>query len=286
MAQCRVAAAMVVLSTMSAFWPASSWPVTFTLCSGGFHNILYTFGLGYGLSMTANAGLTVLVARRLYKVPLTPFGMACCGLYAAYGIRLTTFMLRRHDEESYAPKHHDLQAKSDAMGLASKFAIVAGVSLGQAVYALPLAVATSPAVAHARPALRAVGWAGVGVALGGLLLEHVADEQKLLAKRLEHGAPATGGLYQYCRHPNYFGELLFHCGISCMGVAGTPIQVAACIFPTFFMAFTLQNAARRSDREADHKYKHFPGYTEWAKITPVLLPRPVSASLGTEQRAA
>eukprot|EP00418_Pyrodinium_bahamense_P046035 CAMPEP_0179199138 /NCGR_PEP_ID=MMETSP0796-20121207/99068_1 /TAXON_ID=73915 /ORGANISM="Pyrodinium bahamense, Strain pbaha01" /LENGTH=44 /DNA_ID= /DNA_START= /DNA_END= /DNA_ORIENTATION= len=42
---------------MAALWPASSWPVTFAACSGGFSNILYAFGTGYGLSMTANAGL-------------------------------------------------------------------------------------------------------------------------------------------------------------------------------------------------------------------------------------
>lgn len=269
---------MAVLSTMAAFWPAASWPVTFTLCSGGFHNILYTFGLGYGLSMTVNAGLTAAIAKHQYKAPLTPFGMVCCGLYAAYGARLTTFMLRRHNEESYAAKHDSLQLKSDTMGLGSKFAIVAGVSFGQALYALPLAVATAPAAARARPALRAVGWAGVGLALSGLLIEHVADEQKLLGKRALPNAPVMDGLYQYCRHPNYFGEILFHCGISCMGATGTPIQLAACIFPTFFMAFTLQNAARRSDREADHKYKNFTGYAEWAQAVPVLLPGALQAS--------
>lgn len=274
---------MVILSTVSAFWPASSWPVTFAACSGGFDNILYAFGLGYGISMTLNAGLTVAVAKHQYKAPLTPFGLACCGLYAAYGVRLSTFMVRRQAEESYAPTFDSLQIKSDTMGSLSKFAIVSGVSFGQALYALPLFVATSPAAARARPMLRRLGWFGVGTAALGLLVELLADEQKLSAKRLFPSSPVMDGLYKHCRHPNYFGEILFHCGISCMGASGTPIQLLACVFPTFFMAFTLQNAARRADREADHKYKRVEGYTAWAGATPVLLPgwRPAMSAAAT-----
>lgn len=234
--------------------------------------MIYSFGLGYGLSMTATAGLTAAIARYHHGVKLSPFGLACCGLYAAYGIRLTTFVARRQSEESYAPKLESLQMKTDLMGPASKFAIVAGVSFGQALYALPLAVATSVSAKAARPALRAVGWAGVGIAAAGLLLEHLADEEKLAGKRARPGAPVMDGLYSYCRHPNYFGELLFHCGISCMGISGTPIQVLACVFPTFFMGFTLLNSARRSDREADQRYKQVHGYSHWAATTPVLLP--------------
>lgn len=260
----------MVLGTLARYWPASSWPVTFVACSGGVSNILYSFGLGYGLSMTANAGLTAAVVYH-QQVPFTPFGLACCGLYAAYGLRLTSFMLRRHGEESYAAKFDSIQVKSDLMGLAPKLGIVAAVSLVQSLYALPMVVANTRA-ARARPAVRAVGWAGAGLALAGLVLEHVADEQKLAAKREKPNAPVMDGLYGHCRHPNYFGEFVFHCGVSCMGAAGTPLQVAACVFPTFFMAFTLQNSARRSDREADHKYKQFPGYAQWASGTPVLFP--------------
>eukprot|EP00446_Apocalathium_sp_SHHI-4_P024576 CAMPEP_0177255688 /NCGR_PEP_ID=MMETSP0367-20130122/56506_1 /TAXON_ID=447022 ORGANISM="Scrippsiella hangoei-like, Strain SHHI-4" /NCGR_SAMPLE_ID=MMETSP0367 /ASSEMBLY_ACC=CAM_ASM_000362 /LENGTH=269 /DNA_ID=CAMNT_0018709451 /DNA_START=8 /DNA_END=817 /DNA_ORIENTATION=- len=256
---------------MAAFWPASSWPVTFVACSGGFENMVYAFGFGYGLSMMANAGLTAVIARHKHKA-VTPFGLACCGLYALYGLRLTTYELRRNSEPSYAPRLESLQLKSDMMGLGPKFAIVAGVSFAQALYALPLAIATSPTAARARPLLRGLGWAGVGISAAGLLLEHLADEQKLAGKRADPKGPVMDGLYSYLKHPNYFGEILFHCGISCMGISGTPMQVFACIFPTFFMAFTLQNAARRSDREADHKYKRIDGYAEWSTTTPVLLP--------------
>jgi len=263
--------AMAVLAKMVSYYPMSSWPLTFLACSGGFSNILYSFGLGYGLSMTANAGLAPLVAK-LEKRTLTPFAWACCGLYAAYGVRLTSFLMRRQEEESYKPRFELLQLKSDMMDLSSKLAIVMGVSFSQALYALPLAVATSSSPVRARPVLKAVGWAGVGLAGLGLLIESVADEQKLAAKRDWPRWPVMDGLFSYCRHPNYFGEFLFHCGISCMGITGTPIQVAACVFPTFFMAFTLKNSAARSDKEADHRYRNCDGYAQWAQTTPLLIP--------------
>ena len=57
----------------------------------------------------------------------------------------------------------------DAAG--SKFAIVAGVSFSQALYALPLAIATAPGFMKAKPRVRMVGWAGVGIAAAGLLVE-------------------------------------------------------------------------------------------------------------------
>jgi len=249
--------------------------------------MVYAFGLGYGLSMMANAGMAVAVAKYRYKAPISPFGMACTGLYALYGARLSTYIARRNEEPSYIPRLENLQMKTDMMGLLPKTGIVAGVSFAQALYALPLAVATSPAVKQARPAVRAAGWFGVALAAVGLVLETLADEQKLAAKRQDPKGPVMDGLYSYCKHPNYFGEVLFHCGISCMGLSGTPMQVIACIFPTFFMAFTLNNAARRSDREADHRYKNNPGYAEWSANAPVLIPGPTkqAASIATDSRS-
>ena len=40
-----------ITGALAASWPYSAWPASFVACSGGFHNILYSFGYGYGLSM-------------------------------------------------------------------------------------------------------------------------------------------------------------------------------------------------------------------------------------------
>eukprot|EP00927_Polykrikos_kofoidii_P064931 TRINITY_DN60738_c0_g1_i1.p1 TRINITY_DN60738_c0_g1~~TRINITY_DN60738_c0_g1_i1.p1 ORF type:complete len:286 (+),score=28.25 TRINITY_DN60738_c0_g1_i1:44-859(+) len=266
---------MPLLNHMALYWPATSWPVTFAACSGGFTNIIYTFGVGYGTSMMANAGLAALVAKRR-GITLTPFGAACCCLYGAYGLRLTTFLLRRQNDPSYAPKLHAMEVKTSAMDIGSRFALVAGVSFSQALYALPLYVATSTAARNARPVLKIFGWAGVGVAAAGLFLEHVADEQKLAAKQHKPHEPVMDGLYAYCKHPNYCGELLFHVGVSCFAVTGASVlQAAACAIAPFFMASVMVNSARRLDREGDHRYPdRVVGYREWASSTPTLFPFP------------
>ena len=56
--------------------------------------------------------------------------------------------------------------------------MVAGVSLTQALYALPLTVAADASATPGGGGLAsAIGWVGVGLATAGLLLEHFADEQ-------------------------------------------------------------------------------------------------------------
>ena len=60
--------------------------------------------------MTANAALAPAVAK-LERRRLYPFGLVCCALYAAYGLRLSSFLVRRQAEESYAPRFEVLQLK-------------------------------------------------------------------------------------------------------------------------------------------------------------------------------
>eukprot|EP00435_Cladocopium_sp_Y103_P060165 s298_g21.t3 len=209
---------MTMLGKMASYWPMSSWPLTFLACSGGFSNIL-------------SLGLCDRIAK-----PRLESG-------------LTSALAALHDEDSYKPRFELLQLKSDMMGISSKFAIVMGVSFSQALYALPLAVATSSSPLRARPVLKAVGWAGVGIAGIGLLIETLADEHKLAAKREAPRLPVMDGL-------------LLQAGW----------KILSTVFPTFFMAFTLKNSAARSDKEADHRYRNCDGYAQWAENTPVFIP--------------
>ena len=284
---------MAALSLFAASWPYSSWPVTFACCSGGVSNILYSFGLGYGLSMTANAGISYgLAAARVAATAAdgapTAFGLAGCGLYGVYGVRLSTFLWRRQSDSSYAPKFASVQERSDSMSLFKKLAIVAGVSLSQALYVLPLRLATLfPAPA---PGLRSsLGWAGVGLACAGLLLEAVADEQKLAAKRRDPKAPVTSGLYSVCRHPNYLGEIMFHVGVLGLAAGGSGItQVAVASIAPLFMVSVMVGAAKRLDKDGTEKYGDDPAWLAYAESTPALVPffgtGSSSSSAGTKKQ--
>jgi len=66
--------------------------------------------------------------------------------------------------------------------------------------------------------LELIGWA---IAILGLLIETIADQQKMNFKSREGNSSKlyTGGLYKYVRYPNYTGEILFWIGI-CVASAG------------------------------------------------------------------
>ena len=65
-------------------------------------------------------------------------------------------------------------------------------------------------------------WTIAGVALWstGLLIEAVADAQKssFKARDENRGRFITSGLWQYSRHPNYFGEMLVWWGLFVLAV--------------------------------------------------------------------
>jgi hypothetical protein len=174
-------------------WPYTSWPVSFVACSGGLKNILYSFGLGYGLSMASNAAI-ISAAIAPAAGGSSTLGLAGCSLYGCYGLRLGSFLMRRQSDDSYAPKFASVQQSSDKMGIVGRLGVVTFVSLTQALYALPLTAVAKPATRGG--AIDTVSWAGVGLAVAGLLLEHFADEQKLAAKRSAPDEPVTSGLYK------------------------------------------------------------------------------------------
>ena len=76
------------------------------------------------------------------------------------------------------------------------------------------------------------GAIGCGLAWAGSIIEAVADAQKFLQKRRDYSQKAggtftgpMGGLYASCRHPNYFGEVLFWFGLFVAGLPSFGSQV-------------------------------------------------------------
>lgn len=265
---------MSLLFAAVSAWPYTAWPLNFVLCSGGFSNILYAFGLGYGLSMTASAATAAVLASA--DTPLTGLPATACALYLAYGIRLASFLLRRQHCASYEKRLQQVQARSDAMPTVARGLIVAGVSFSQALYALPLRAATLVSAGGSwLPSFLAIRmqWAGVALAAFGLLLETVADEQKLAAKRRCADAPVTEGLYTMCRHPNYLGEICFHAGIIGLAAgAETLPQLCGALIAPIFMIATMLGAARRLDRSGEERYGDDESWRRWRDATPSLLP--------------
>lgn len=252
-------------------FPWSLYPVLLLSCSGGLRRIIYAFGLGYGLCML-EAGIVTSgeVARGGFTSTWSSFAN---GLYACYGLRLFVFLLRRQSSEAYNTSEHGkaLNAKMDTTPLPIKAAVCVGVSLTQ----LATFCALQPlAFAQAPPR---VGWLGLWTSMGGLVLESVADEQKLAAKAQHPNAPVMTGLYSIVRHPNYLGEILFWLGIAtatqiALPLSASPLKRLQGGFGPVLMIWVMFGAAKGLDKKAETKYTEHADYKAYAAKTPSLWP--------------
>ena len=124
----------------------------------------------------------------------------------------------------------------------------------------------------ARPlgALDALALALVG---SGIWLEWTADGElrRFLRSDAPRGTLLTTGPWAWCRHPNYLGELLFWWGVALAGLAASPGSLAwslagAVAISALFVLASLPMMERRLAKK--------PGFSEYARRTPLLLPRP------------
>lgn len=112
-----------------------------------------------------------------------------------------------------------------------------------------------------------ITYIGVSIALFWLVFESVADRQ--LAEFIKIKKPGeifTTGLYQYSRHPNYFGESMFWLGISLISMQYSIIGLISWIVITILLLFVsgvpLQEA----------RYAGRPNWEEYKARTSVFIP--------------
>ena len=203
-----------------------------------------------------------------------PLRLAGCVLYGAYGIRLTCFLLRRNNDSSFAARLQATKDKTVNMGVLQRFAVVAGVSFSQALYVLPLRLATQFPLPRSGSNREALCWLGISVAAVGLVIESIADEQKLASKRVAPDQPVMDGLYAWCRHPNYGGEIMFHLGICALAVNGDAVQVICAVLAPLGMVNVMFVAAKRLDAVGQEKYASNREYQTWFRRTSALFPEP------------
>lgn len=192
-------------------------------------------------------------------------------LIVVWAIRLTNNWRRgwpglHHEDWRYAERRADhgaLYPLEDLLGI--HLLPTALVFLG----CLPLVPAL---FAGTRP-LGILDALGLAVAVGGLVLETVADEQ--LRRFVRAGRPGESlarGVWAWSRHPNYFGQLAFWWGLWGVGLAADPAAawwtLAGPAAMTALFAFVSvplmerRNLARRAD------------YARVMEGVPRLVPRP------------
>lgn len=190
-----------------------------------------------------------------------------CVLVLFWGVRLTYNWARgfqglAHEDWRYV----DIRAKT---GRAYWPASLAALHLFPTVQVFLGCLPLFPALTSARP-LGPLDVLAATVTLGAVLVETIADEQLRSFRRSRRdGAIMNRGLWAYSRHPNYFGELGFWCGLFLFGLAADPSDlrcgVGVLAITLMFVFASVPMLDRRSVARR-------PAYAEHMKRVSMLVP--------------
>lgn len=143
---------------------------------------------------------------------------------------------------------------------------------------LTLAAALVVVSATERESFGVFAVVGGVVWLAGFSIEVLADGQKraFAADPSNDGRFITGGLWAWSRHPNYFGEITLWTGVAIMAL---PVlsgwNFVALVSPVFVAVLLIGvSGIPLLERKADKRWGAEPGYQEYKRNTPVLVPRP------------
>jgi steroid 5-alpha reductase family enzyme len=128
-----------------------------------------------------------------------------------------------------------------------------------------------PALSRGDGALGPVGWLAAGVGLLAAGLELAADEQRRAHAAAKPGALMDVGLWRWCRHPNYLGEILLWVSLWLFAVEADPrCWWWSAIGPVAMVAMFLGASIPMMDERSAARR---PGWQEYAARTPALWPR-------------
>jgi len=114
---------------------------------------------------------------------------------------------------------------------------------------------------------------GAAVALGGTVLEHVADEQLRTFRRdpKNKGAICAVGVWGRSRHPNYLGEILFWIGLWIASIGAAPEAWWTASGPLSIVLLMRLASIPLADNRS---LKNRPAYAAHMKQVPALVPFP------------
>lgn len=126
---------------------------------------------------------------------------------------------------------------------------------------------------------KAIFWIGIAVSSIGVLVETVADFQKCRFKVQNPQQPYLEGLFRFCHHPNFLGEILFFVGLSLAGIpfslrCGWLHTVLTCLAPLLITRVITKRTGIPILRAAqDKKYGQNASYVKWRDSLHPLIPK-------------
>ena len=121
-------------------------------------------------------------------------------------------------------------------------------------------------------------WVGAAIWVLGFVFESVADNQKQAFRTdpANKGEFINVGIWRWCRHPNYFGEITLWFGILVIAVPVlSGLSWLVVISPIFvFLLLTRISGINLQDEQAKARWGDDPAYQAYRANTPALFPRP------------
>ena len=225
---------------------------------------------GYGLSVATCAMVLMITLDKPLSLDSNRPELLLGLITTLYGLRLSLFLFFRGLTVPSIKK----QTESFQKVSTSKLLVMAGL------LSFLYASMTSPLLfVMKRPLIdgktNAVTWVGIILSLFGALIESLADFHKYTVKRrhnITYGernfVGPTTGLYAFCRHPNFSGEVLFWTGLF---IAGLPSYEKSWTAWTSSLAGwmslvgIMKSSSDRLDKKQDEWYHDQPCYMEWKK---------------------
>ncbi len=250
--------------------------VSLLLCAVGFYRYIYFFSVGYGFAV-AGIGITLLI---LFHSYLTPASCIACILFIIYGIRLGGYLVMREIKSAaYNKILSPENQRSKTMPIGVKLAIWVSCGILYFLQTSPVIFRLSNTAAGVfgaggTSADGVLAWIGLILMASGILLEILADIQKTAAKKENPYRFVDTGLYRLVRCPNYLGELLLWTGVLLVGMLYLrgAFQWAIAILGFLGIIYVMFSGARRLELRQERNYGSDPGYREYVRNVPIMIP--------------
>lgn len=183
-------------------------------------------------------------------------------LITLWALRASGFQTARHWAKPEDNRHAALRSKHAPFFWLSSLYLVFGL---HAILAWSISMPLFGAIGSPTP-LSNLDHLGVAIVLFGLLIQTCADWQLSRFKSKSHNRDEVlrTGLWQYSRHPNYFGECCVWWGFYCIAyAAGAWWSVISPLLVTLLMV---------QYSRASTNINRLPAYTHYMESTNALLP--------------